>query len=551
MSEFNHEAILQQLIDLNNQEDDYWNSATSITEKIVQVYGNSQKLRAENEALKTSVEEKEKQINQHTEQAELIGRIDSLRTDIKTCERKYSNEIDQNLAYLRQITALKSEVEPLEVEIESQLQRKLCLEKTVEDKKIKIEQATSYFESSNLILTDLTTKYGLLLEERTKLEDQLFRLRTKEANIRNDQMLMERSTMSENPISGVDLSKFKAPLPSQTSKKGMTLNTRSDVTSNESIDNSFDTLHTNLFEKLKQNSLDKLHSGPVSCICYANTNPIIATGGQDCTVKILRSDNFRRLSSFAQATKSIMAMSFSPSDNLFLSASFDSTIRIYRLPNFTFALNFSDNRDCVNDAKFIADDEIISCSRDQTIKLYDVTKASLIKSFTSSSMPISLTYSQSQVVSGHYDGKLRIWDFRSPSAPVEIRAHKDIIIQCQSKTNSSNIVSLGQDKAIVVSDIRNPQDPFKGSINISKSGIPSEHMQMSLTDDFVYVGGSDGQLYEYSMETWKYHNSRKGHEAPVFCVAAKPSLGIMASGDRVGKVLFWKKDIKSPQYSSE
>ena len=152
------------MIDLNNQKDDNWNSAASITEKIVQVNGISQKLRAENEALKTSVEEKEKEINQHTEQAELIGRIDSLRTDIKTCEQKYNNEIDQNLAYLRQITALKSEVEPLEIEIESQLQRKLCLEKTVEDKKVKIEQATSYFDSSNLILTDLTTKYGLLLE---------------------------------------------------------------------------------------------------------------------------------------------------------------------------------------------------------------------------------------------------------------------------------------------------------------------------------------------------------------------------------------------------
>jgi WD40 repeat protein len=276
-------------------------------------------------------------------------------------------------------------------------------------------------------------------------------------------------------------------------------------------------------------------------MAFALAQPLVATGGEDSIVNIFSTDSYRRTGQLTDAARSIMSIGFSPTDSFLLTASWDNKIRVYKSSTMTLVHTCSDNRDCVNDATFVADDRFISVCRDHTVKLFDVNRSTPVYGFTSSSTPYSLTAIQGEslVVTAHHDGKLRAWDFRSRGTPMELHVHKLNIMQVLGQAGSARVVSLGADKTVTVSDMRTKTVERK--VSIAQSGMPSEKMQMALWRGHVMIGGTSGDVYDYDLGLGKVAGVMKGHKGPVFCVAVKGTVGPMASGDKSGVVRFWMK----------
>ncbi|OHS94058.1 hypothetical protein TRFO_39741 [Tritrichomonas foetus] len=527
----NFDEILQQFSkdEKKSAIQEYWDIAASTTTAIIKQTEVFKSLNNSIDSHEKSVKQMEEEINSNTEQGKLQREIRGLKSYLRSAEDDYNRNIDRKIELSQEITNFEAKQAPLLNETAELRARKDEYQKAVDQlaKRLCDDGVTN--SSAQEALKDITNQYSKLYLENEKNIQLLFKLREQEIELRNN--LVEQ----QSPTVPVNVDSYKAVLPTIRNKKSES----NDFDVNDEDGDNNEQINYNLFDKLQPGTKGQYHNSPVSCLCFANTNPYIASGGEDSVVSIQRTDNFRRVARLCDASRSIMAISFSPSDSLFMTASYDSTIRFYKLPSFTLSFNISDNRDCVNDARFMGEDRVVSCCRDQTVKLYDVNKSTPISSFTSSSIPYSITVLQSQIVTSHHDGKLRCWDFRTHGAPIEIKVHKSSAIQVIGTRQSPTLVSLGTDKAIVVSDMRSKG--IIGKVSILKSGLPSEHMQMALNDDSAIIGSTDGSIYNYDLENFKFKNSQKGHTVPVFCVAVKQNLGTMATGDKSGNVMIWNK----------
>ena len=529
----NLNEILENLKQANDilYENEFWQASTATTLEIIQNYDILKTLSQEVSEMDEKFNKKKQELENNSKFAQVSKEISKVRQAMREIEITFNLQQDENISLENDIKQMRSDIKMINEENTklagnvSELKR--VTEALSKESDTHLKERETIEEAEN----DIIQKIERLKIEEKEVTDKLMMVTLREAELKNAE-IEKASQKNNHKKRKVDQKMGKALLP---------LNPKNHIGFLPQTDNNDqrEQYDFNFFEKIKIGVSQKNHNGPVSCIAYSKANPFVASGGEDSVVVILRTDNSRRVARITDALKSIMAIAFSPNDSLFLTASYDSTIRIYKAPNFELRSNISDNKDCVYDAKFFDEGKIISCCKDHTIKIYDINRSTPIKSFTSSSTAVTLSIFQSCVISGHSDGKIRLWDYRSNSAPIEIAIHKQNIIQVYTERNSSRIVSLGKDNSIQAYDFA--ARSILGKISPLKSGFPSDHMQMAVHDDYAILGGTDGSIYNYSLETFKLKESQKGHSSPVYCVAAKPSIGRIATGDKTGNVIFWNK----------
>ncbi|KAH0794664.1 TIR domain-containing protein [Histomonas meleagridis] len=282
------------------------------------------------------------------------------------------------------------------------------------------------------------------------------------------------------------------------------------------------------------------HSGPISYITTSNTPGFIATGDDDSLVNIYDLTSYSLLATLHDSKRSTMALRFSPSDNIFCTASYDSSVRLYSVPAFKQVSTISSNKECVNDVCFLYDSKLVTCSRDGHLRLFDVNKSKQLNEIKTGSTPHSIhVIGESTVITAHHDGKLRCFDFRAnKDAVFEIKAHKSKVFQVIGKKDSPNVVSFGLDYNMVMTDIRAKNVVQK--LSFRKSGLPSEKMQMSMNDEMViYCGGTDGRIYKYDLKNRNFLEAKNAHTHPCICVEYDSNARIAVSGDKGGVVKVW------------
>jgi hypothetical protein len=501
-----------------------WNSAVLITESLIPLFREERDLGPAVRALASETTALEQHLKSNNEATVLINEMKSLESEIREKASRRQSLIDQEAQINADIMRLKSEAEPLE-----SLNRELSQKRTGLQSELDAVQAIVVKRDLERISTKETSDsmYVLcktLLDQNADLEVRLFASRSREAD------LMNAANASEPHTPSVDISAITSPLPMKSVSRPSDL-----------IEIEPSAMRTDPFENLREGTSTKRHDGPVTCIVCCKSHPLAVTGGQDNVVNLIRTDNGSKVAQLRDAKGSIMALAFDASDRRFLAASFDSSISFYKLPQGIFEYRCSDNRQCVNDAKFLSDDQFISCCRDRTIKLFDFQKSTPISLFTSSSQAYSISALNgiSQVITAHHDGKLRVWDFRASNMMLELPAHKSSIMQVIGFQGSSRIVSFSSDQTISVIDMRTQM--IQGSVKIDEAGIHSERMQIAVYGKTAVIGGQTGELIDYDLTTFKLSRRRKGHQTPVPCVAVKPSAGLMVTGDKAGVIKFWNK----------
>jgi hypothetical protein len=283
----------------------------------------------------------------------------------------------------------------------------------------------------------------------------------------------------------------------------------------------------------------KIHRNAVSCVAFCPGMPLLASGGEDYFVNLIQTDTYRPVGQIRSTTKTVMAVDFSLSGQLLLFASWDKAVVVHRATAAHPQIcNLRDHTDCVYDARFISDDRIVSCSRDHTIRLFDVRRAMQVSSFATTSRPLSLCSVQggSMVLTSHFDGSLRGWDFRQRGVVLEFKTHPARVAFVAGVPMTSHVVSFGMDdKTIVLSDLMMKTVVAKV---VNRAVVSREKVQLGLWNDLVMVGGMTGELYCYDSGTLKLRNNVKGNGSPIYCVGAKIS-GEVATGDQAGFVKFW------------
>lgn len=507
-----------------NEQPEPWKSSVETTKTLIESYSTFFAITDVVEPLRDEAARVESIFASNNELNNMIKEYNNLtEKNQREREEKIIHENDIKLADER-IAALQSSVNPLREEIATRENELKSLETQTQELDSTIKKVISEHTAITKALDELTSDYTKLSLEEEQITKKLLKLKSTEAELQND--------LLEFPSTGVDTRTFSSPLPEKT------IRINEDI---EDMEEEQEAAPKDFLSVLNSNKLTKKHNGMVTCMSFANTTSYLATGSEDSSVSIIdltdkTNDNIR-LKGIQHGT--IMAAKFSPFDNLLCVASYDSTVKLYKAPKFSLSVNITENRECVSDVCFATDSRFITCCRDNTIKLYDINRSSSIQSITSSSIPysISMFQGESTFVTAHHDGKIRLWDVRTNFPSIELNTHKSQIIQVIGTRNSSRIVSLSTDKSIAISDCR--MKVVTGRINIQSSGLPSDKMQMTILDNSVFIGSNNGNIYSYNMQNCKVESNRRGHNAPVLCVAVNPRNKLFASGDKAGFVKIW------------
>uniref|UniRef100_A0A060T584 ARAD1B08624p n=1 Tax=Blastobotrys adeninivorans TaxID=409370 RepID=A0A060T584_BLAAD len=169
------------------------------------------------------------------------------------------------------------------------------------------------------------------------------------------------------------------------------------------------------------------HSAPVTVCKYSPDGRYIASGSDDCTIKVWRRDDFSLVQTLRGHEKGINDVSWSPDGDYLASVSDDKSIRIWKLgpqggigwtadrPEELRVLRGHTHH--ITSVSFNFKGNILATgSADESVMTWDVRQGRLMKTLAAHADPVSaVTFSKdgTVLVSSSFDGLIRIWDSRS------------------------------------------------------------------------------------------------------------------------------------------
>ena len=194
-----------------------------------------------------------------------------------------------------------------------------------------------------------------------------------------------------------------------------------------------------------------------------------------------------------------------------------------------------------------------SCATDRSIKLWKLDRGICSRTipFTSTAKRIQVISDSGVIASGHFDGKLRLWDTRSKGtqAAQDIDAHggKEIC-GISYNTTSFVIATVGRDNSVSVIDSRK----FSVLGRLTSPSFQADALcqpALSPLSEFVTAGSKDGTLLIWkirkdelkTVDSFRHPKSaaREQQDASITATAWSPAGIPVASSDRLGSVIFW------------
>ncbi|KAL7718747.1 Protein tipD [Entamoeba marina] len=247
------------------------------------------------------------------------------------------------------------------------------------------------------------------------------------------------------------------------------------------------------------------HTGDVTCIAFNSTGQQYATGSEDRTVNIWNSSTSKSCGFLRGMSQSVTSLDFSPFSNHILVTSNDATTRVFDISRSTSQYTLTGHSNRVTGGKFTNKFQIVTASIDRTVKWWDLVKGRCSISIACGSSATSIDLYNEQVVTGHLDGSVRLWDSRQKESTGIIDVHEE---QCSDvkyfEGNSgmnSCLISVSKDNTIQLIDPIMLK-PFK-KLYSDEFVNPGTRIGLSSDKQFLTVGSVDGAIFVWNMSSYK------------------------------------------------
>ncbi|CAI1588391.1 hypothetical protein SEUBUCD650_0L02800 [Saccharomyces eubayanus] len=147
--------------------------------------------------------------------------------------------------------------------------------------------------------------------------------------------------------------------------------------------------------------------------------------------------------------KDINALSVSPNDSIFATASYDKTCKIWNLENGELEATLANHKRGLWDVSFCQYDKLLAtCSGDKTVKIWSLDTFSVMKTLeghTNAVQRCSFINKQKQLVSCGADGLIKIWDCYSGECLKTLDGHNNRLWALNTMDDGDMIVSADAD----------------------------------------------------------------------------------------------------------
>lgn len=188
------------------------------------------------------------------------------------------------------------------------------------------------------------------------------------------------------------------------------------------------------------------HDKDINCIRVAPNNKVLATAGQDKTIKLWSTGDLQTLGVMRGHRRGVWCVEFSPIDKILASASGDKTIKIWSLSDFSCLKTFEGHQASVLGCSFVCQGmQLVSAGADGLLKLWTIKTNECVNTFDEHEDKVwALAVSQDgqKVITGGVDSALCVWEDRTVQE--EEKALQDKHDSQLKEQDLSNFLRKGQ-----------------------------------------------------------------------------------------------------------
>jgi WD40 repeat protein len=170
----------------------------------------------------------------------------------------------------------------------------------------------------------------------------------------------------------------------------------------------------------------KAHKSPITSIAFFPDGQRLLSASWDGTVRIWKVNDGTKMDELSPS-RPIRFATLSPDGQLLAISTYDPTIQLWRLSDKTLLRTLRGHKDWVHEVVFSPDGKfLISGSKDGTVKVWQVWDGSLVRTLSGHSKPlvtVALSPDGQFIASGSEDSTVRVWRMAEwISFPLEGRA---------------------------------------------------------------------------------------------------------------------------------
>ncbi|OCL95758.1 caspase family protein [Aliarcobacter thereius] len=249
------------------------------------------------------------------------------------------------------------------------------------------------------------------------------------------------------------------------------------------------------------------------------------------------SDFYKTLNGHSNSVYSVVISS----DNRYIvSGSRDNTVKLWDVNSGKLLKTFYGHSESVESVAISRDNKyIVSGSGDYTIKLWDVNSGKLLKTFSGhlgrvNSVAIS-SDSRYIVSTGGYDSTIKLWEIKSGKLLKTFSGHSNRIDSVAISRDDKYIVSGSGDYTIKLWDVNSGKllKTFSGHLERVNSVV------ISSDNKYIVSGSGDSTIKLWDVNSGKLLKTFSGYSYKVNSVAISNDSRYVVSGDRNNTVKLW------------
>lgn len=276
-----------------------------------------------------------------------------------------------------------------------------------------------------------------------------------------------------------------------------------------------------------------LHSASVPGItCLDVNNNVLVTGGNDRNVVVFDKDQQEIIVTCKGHTKSIVNVIHHPSRQAVISASQDSTVRLWNYDMEEEKVNstkFKFHSDAITDLSLHpTNDFVLTTSKDKSWVFSDINKGTeLIRNFDEDNITCGKFHPDGLIFAiGTSRAEVKIWDLKSSTqanakpAAQPLRGHSGPIEAMAFSENGFHLATASRSNEVRLWDLRRLKN-FK-TLTLSES-FKVRHLEFDKSGQYLCVTGNDVRVFK--IKEWNEITRQTKHTDDVTCC----KWGVLAS----------------------